>query len=64
MGPENLNKSSAVAEVGDRLATMDMGESGEGLLWGLGPSNKMWPWPRPTSLSSGILIRLTVWSHL
>jgi len=31
------NKSSAVAEMGDRLATIGMGESGEGLLWGLDP---------------------------
>jgi len=34
---ENMsNKSSAVAEMGDRLATIGMAESGEGLLWGAG----------------------------
>jgi len=34
-----LNKSSAVAEMGDRLATTDGPKSGQGLLWGgvLGP---------------------------
>jgi len=26
------------------------------------PSNTMWPWPRLTSVSSGILIHPTVWS--
>jgi len=34
---DNKNKSSAVAEMGERLATIDMGRKWEGLLWGLGP---------------------------
>jgi len=69
MGPENSNKRLAVAEMGDHLATIDMRESGEGLLWGRWvptglPSNTMWPGPRPTSLPSGILIHPTVWPQL
>jgi len=60
-----LNKSSAVAEMGDRLATIDMGRKLGGavsLMGGAGsPSNTMWPMPRPTSLLSFILIRPTVW---
>jgi len=56
-----FNKSSAVAEMGDRLVTIDMGrKSKNGLLWGWvttgSPPNTMWPVPRPTSLPSGILI--------
>jgi len=61
-------ESSAVAEMGDRFATIDVG-------WKLGwllcpfflgggdrtPSNTMWPVPRPTSVPSGILIHPTVW---
>jgi len=35
--PTFTNKSSAVAEMGDRLATIGMGRRFEGLLWGLGP---------------------------
>ena len=32
------------------------------LFWGAGsPSNIMWPRPRPTSIRSGVVIRLTVW---
>jgi len=53
-----------------RLATTDIAEN-----WGLcpcqgrgagsrgaaeSPSNRMWPWPRPTSMPSFILIHLTV----
>jgi len=34
---DNKNKSSAVAGMGERLATIDMGRKWEGLLWGLGP---------------------------
>jgi len=61
-----INKCSAVAEMGGRLATTDMdrklgavppffgGES-----WSL--PNTTWPGPRPTSVPSGILIRLAVW---
>jgi len=60
------NKSSAVAEVGDCLATIDMDrkvgaavplfEGGAG-----SPSNTMSPGPRSTSVPSDILIRPTVW---
>ena len=59
-------KSSAVAEMGDRLATVVVGRKvGGGLLrhvqgsWV--PSNTNWPGPRPTSVPSGILIHPTVW---
>jgi len=31
------NKSSAVAEMGNRLPTIDMGKNWGGVLWGLGP---------------------------
>jgi len=61
------DKSSAVADVGDRLATTGIGRKVVGLLclfagWGAGsPSNTMSPGPRPTSITSGILIRPTVW---
>ena len=61
------NKSSAVAEMGDRLATVDMGRKvamgccgGSWVTTG-SPSNTMWPGPRPTSLPSGILLHPTVW---
>jgi len=61
-------KCSTVAEMGDRLATIDMGRKlGEGsvpLLEGGGaesPSNTMWPGPSPTSVPSFILIHPTVW---
>ena len=37
MSVRALYKSSAVAEMGDRLATIGMVRNGEGLLWGLGP---------------------------
>jgi len=60
-----LNKCSAVAEMADRLATIDMGQK-EGLLcpfrgetWS--PSNTMRPGPRSTSVPSGILIHPAVW---
>jgi len=59
-------KSSAVAEMGDRLATIDMGRKwGEGLcpLFGGAPSscNTMSPEPRPTFVPSGIFNHLAVW---
>jgi len=63
----SLNKISAVAEMGDRLATINMGRKvGRGCCercWvpSGSPSNKMWPGLRPTSLPSGILIHPTVW---
>jgi len=64
-----VNKSSAVAEMGDRLVTIDKGQKlgavpllGVGYRGGAGfPSNTMSPGPRPNSVSSGILIYPTVW---
>jgi len=61
----NQNKSSAVVEMGDRLATVDMGQkvgAAVPLLEEAGsPSNTMSPEPRPTTTPSGILIHQTVW---
>jgi len=56
-----MNKSSAVAEMGDRLATRDMGRKvGAAVplyVGGAGsPFNTMSTGPRPTSALSGILI--------
>jgi len=64
-----INKSSAVAEMGDHLATVGMGRKWEGAAVGGwvptgSPSNTMWPGARPTSLPSGILIHPTVWPRL
>jgi len=62
------NKSSAVAEMGDRLGTIEMGRKVGALLcpfaWGEAgfPSNTMSPGPRPASVPSGILIHPTVWN--
>jgi len=64
------NKSSAVAEMGDSMATIDMGR--KVCVWGgccapfhgrvaASPFNTMWPGTRPTSVPSGILIYPTVW---
>jgi len=64
------NKSSTVAEMGDRLVTIGMGKK-----WGLlsqcfvpfggggagSPSNTLSPGTRPTSVLTGILIHPTVW---
>jgi len=56
---------SAEAEMGDRLATIDVAKN-----WGLytfwkdgagSPSNTTWPGQRPTFVPSGILIRPAVW---
>jgi len=61
------NHNSAVAEMGDRLATTDMGrKEGAAVPLSVGelhgsPSNTMWPGPRPTSIPSGILIHPAVW---
>ena len=61
------NKSSAVYQMGDRLATIDMGRKLGGVppFSGGGgdgsPSNTMWPEPRPTSMPSFILVHPTVW---
>jgi len=63
---QNINKSSAVAELGDRLVTIDMGRKvGEGCCapfrGGDGsPSNTMSPDSKRTSVPSGILIHPTV----
>jgi len=58
------NKSSSVAEIGDRLATIDMGRKVGELrppFFGGSPSNTMWAGPRPTSVPSGILIHPAAW---
>jgi len=63
---QTLNKSSAVAEMGDRFATVDMGRRVGGAAVPLSageswsPSNTMSPGPSPTSVPSGILIHPTV----
>jgi len=65
----DMNNSSAVTEMGDRLATIDMGRiMGTAVLVGRGeelgphdPSNTTWPEPRPTSVPSGTLIYPAVW---
>ena len=57
----SIYKSSAVAEMGDRLATIGMGRKWGGAGF---PSNTVWLGLRPTSLPSGILIHPTVWPQL
>jgi len=63
------NKSSGVAEMGERLATIDMTRKvgGAAALLSVGgtgsPSNTMSPGPRPTTVPSDILIHPTVWSQ-
>jgi len=60
-------KSSAVAEMGDHSAIIDMGgKVGEGCCahfrgGAVSPSNTMSPWSRATSVPSGILIHKAVW---
>ena len=61
-----LNKRSAAAEMGDRLATIDMHRKLRGLCpfgeeEAESPSYPMSPGPRPTFLTSGILIYPAVW---
>ena len=61
----NVHKCSAVAETGDHLDTIDMGDNwGLCPLWGeaRSPCNTMWPGPRPTFVPSGILIHPAVWT--
>ena len=58
--------SSAIAEIGDHLATTDTGQKvGAAVPLSVGgagsPSNTMSHGPRPTSTPSGILIHPTVW---
>ena len=59
------DKSSAVAEMGDRLATIDVGRKLVDVvpLWGGAgsSSNTMWPGSRPTCIPSVIVIHPTVW---
>jgi len=58
-----VERCSAVAEMSDHLATIDIGRrlGGCAPLGGAGsPSNTMWPGPRSTSLPSGILIHPAV----
>jgi len=48
--------------MGDRLATIDVGQKLGPLGGGAGsPCNTMWPGPRPTFVPSGTLIHLVVW---
>jgi len=66
IGNGPMKKSSAVAEMGYRLATIDMGQKvGAAVPLSPGvaksPSNTMSPGPRPTYTPSGILIHSTVW---
>jgi len=59
-----MNKCSAVAEMGDRLDTIDMGRKLGAVPFGgggVGFHLTMWPGPRPTFLPIGILIHLAVW---
>jgi len=70
LADQTIDKSSAVAEMGDRLATIDMGRKvGKGCCMGcagspLGHHLTIWPGPRLTSLPIGILIHPTVWPQL
>jgi len=59
-------KSSAAAEMGDRLATIDMGRKVQAAVilsvGGAGSQSiAMLPGPRPTSIPSGSLIHPTIW---
>ena len=63
-----LKKNSAVTEMGERLASIDMGRKVRGadvpisMGGGAGsPSNTMWPGPRPTFIPSSILVHPVVW---
>jgi len=60
------SKSSAVVDMGDRLATIDVGRKlGAVPFLGGGeagsPSNRKSPVPRPTCMPSGFLIHPAVW---
>jgi len=59
------NKSSAVAEMGDRGHNRHAPKKGEGccaLFAGeLGPPLSQWPGPRSTSVPSGVFIHPPVW---
>jgi len=60
-------KCLAVAEMGDRLATIDIGRKlvGEAVPPFLGELDphvtQLWPGPRPTFVPTGILIHPAVW---
>ena len=61
-----MNKSSAVAEMGDRLATIDIARKvGAAVPLSVGeggsPFNTLSPGPRPTCIPTGILMQPTVW---
>jgi len=62
------NRCSAVAEISDHLATVDMGRKLGGLCpfsWGAGSlSNTMWPGPSLTFIPSDIVIHPDVWTQL
>ena len=53
-------KCSAGAEMGDSLATTDMGQKLGAVPLSAGAAS-MWPGPRPTFVPSGILIHPAVW---
>jgi len=59
------NKSSAVAEMGDRGHNKHGPKRGKAAvpLWRRAgtPSNTTWPGPRPTSIPSGILTHASIW---
>jgi len=63
------NKNLAVAEMGDRLATIDMGKKVRGAVVPVSvgaaasPSNTMSPGPRPIAVPSAILIHPTIWQQ-
>ena len=58
-------KSSTAVDMGNRLATIDIGQKVGLQCPFLGvagsPSNTMWPGPRPNSTPNDILIHQTVW---
>ena len=63
---DSINKSSAVAETGDRLATIDAGRKvGAAVPISAGgagsPANTLSHGSMPTSVPSGILVHPTVW---
>jgi len=47
--------------MGDRLATIDMGAAMGATDYTEDDKTTVWPWPRPISVPSSILINPTVW---